>query len=30
VVDGGPSPLKAGPDGMYPVPQPGITTGREY
>ena len=26
----GPAPLKAGPDGKYPVPQPGITTKREY
>src|SRR5262249_34530335 len=25
-----PAPLKAGPDGKYPVPQPGITTKREY
>lgn len=26
----GTSPLPAGPDGKYPVPQPGITTKREY
>ena len=25
-----PAPLKAGPDGRYPVPQPGVTTKREY
>ncbi|MEJ2079480.1 MAG: Gfo/Idh/MocA family oxidoreductase [Acidobacteriota bacterium] len=25
-----PAPLKAGPDGRYPVPQPGIVTDREY
>ncbi len=25
-----PAPLLAGPDGNYPVPQPGITTKREY
>ena len=25
-----PAPLLAGPDGKYPVPQPGITTKREY
>lgn len=25
-----PAPLSAGPDGKYPVPQPGITTKREY
>jgi predicted dehydrogenase len=25
-----PSPLPAGPDGKYPVPQPGIVTKREY
>jgi predicted dehydrogenase len=25
-----PSPVPAGPDGKYPVPQPGITTKREY
>ena len=25
-----PAPLLAGPDGKYPVPQPGITTDREY
>ncbi len=24
------APLQAGPDGKYPVPQPGITTKREY
>jgi len=26
----GPAPLVAGPDGRYPVPQPGIVTTREY
>jgi predicted dehydrogenase len=26
----GPSPLVAGPDGKYPVPQPGLVTKREY
>ena len=25
-----PAPLRAGPDGKYPVPQPGITKQREY
>ena len=25
-----PAPLRAGPDGKYPLPQPGITTKREY
>jgi predicted dehydrogenase len=25
-----PAPLRAGPDGKYPVPQPGIVTAREY
>jgi predicted dehydrogenase len=25
-----PAPLRAGPDGKYPVPQPGVTTTREY
>jgi predicted dehydrogenase len=25
-----PAPLRAGPDGKYPVPQPGIKTKREY
>ncbi len=25
-----PAPLQAGPDGKYPVPQPGIITAREY
>jgi len=25
-----PAPVQAGPDGRYPVPQPGIVTGREY
>jgi hypothetical protein len=25
-----PAPLPAGPDGKYPVPQPGITIHREY
>jgi predicted dehydrogenase len=26
----GPAPLQMGPDGKYPVPQPGILTDREY
>jgi predicted dehydrogenase len=26
----GPAPLQPGPDGKYPVPQPGIVTDREY
>jgi predicted dehydrogenase len=26
----GPAPLRAGSDGRYPVPQPGIVTNREY
>jgi predicted dehydrogenase len=26
----GPAPLRAGPDGKYPVPEPGIKTTREY
>ena len=26
----GPAPLRAGPDGKYPVPQPGIMKNREY
>lgn len=26
----GPAPLKAGPDGKYPVPEPGIKIDREY
>ena len=25
-----PAPLQAGPDGKYPIPQPGIVTTREY
>jgi hypothetical protein len=25
-----PAPLRAGPDGKYPVPMPGIVTKREY
>jgi predicted dehydrogenase len=25
-----PAPLQAGPDGTYPIPQPGITKNREY
>jgi hypothetical protein len=25
-----PAPLQAGPDGKYPVPQPGIKKNREY
>jgi len=27
---GSPAPLQAGPNGLYPVPQPGIITDREY
>ena len=27
---GAPAPLQAGPNGRYPVPQPGIVTDREY
>jgi hypothetical protein len=26
----GPPPLRAGADGKYPVPEPGIKTDREY
>ena len=26
----GPAPLTAGPDGKYPIPQPGILKDREY
>ena len=26
----GPAPLRMGPDGKYPVPEPGIKTDREY
>ncbi len=26
----GPAPIQAGPDGKYPVPEPGIKTDREY
>jgi hypothetical protein len=26
----GPAPLQAGPDGKYPVPQPGIKTKEEF
>jgi len=26
----GPAPLQMGPDGRYPVPQPGVLTDREY
>jgi hypothetical protein len=29
VIDG-PAPIQASADGKYPVPQPGITTKREY
>jgi len=25
-----PAPLRAGPDGKYPVPQPGVLKDREY
>ena len=27
---GSPAPLTAGPDGKYPIPQPGVKTKREY
>ena len=27
---GSPAPVQAGPDGLYPVPQPGVVTKREY
>ena len=30
LVLNGPAPIQAGPDGTYPVPQPGITTQQEY
>ncbi len=30
LTEDSPAPLKAGPDGNYPVPQPGITKTREY
>jgi len=30
LVMNGPAPIQAGSDGRYPVPQPGITTKREY
>ena len=30
LTQGSPAPLVAGPDGKYPVPQPGIVTKREY
>jgi hypothetical protein len=26
----GPAPLRAGPDGKYPLPEPGIKNTREY
>jgi len=26
----GPAPLRAGPDGKYPVPEPGVKKTREY
>jgi len=25
-----PAPLRVGPDGLYPVPAPGVKKGREY
>jgi predicted dehydrogenase len=30
LTEDGPAPLQAGPDGRYPVPQPGRTKNREY
>ncbi len=30
LTEDGPAPLKAGPDGKYPVPRPGVTKNREY
>jgi predicted dehydrogenase len=30
MTEDGPAPLQLGPDGKYPVPQPGIVTEREY
>lgn len=30
LTDNSPAPLRAGPDGKYPVPQPGVVKGREY
>jgi hypothetical protein len=30
LTEAGPAPLLRGPDGRYPVPQPGIVTNREY
>jgi predicted dehydrogenase len=30
LTDSSPAPLQAGPDGKYPIPQPGIKTRREY
>ena len=30
LTDDGPAPLRLGPDGKYPVPQPGILKDREY
>jgi predicted dehydrogenase len=30
LTPGGPAPLQPGPDGKYPVPQPGILKDREY
>jgi hypothetical protein len=29
-TDDSPAPLRAGPDGKYPVPQPGVVRDREY
>jgi len=26
----GPAPLRAGPDGKYPLPEPGVKKTREY
>jgi hypothetical protein len=30
LTEDGPAPVMPGPDGKYPVPQPGIITNREY
>lgn len=30
LTDDSPAPLRAGPDGKYPVPQPGVLKSREY
>jgi hypothetical protein len=30
LIIGGPAPIQASADGLYSVPQPGISTKREY